>query len=320
VTVPATVRHGEGLQHGPGDVLDLVAAGVSPHTRRSYARAWSAWLAFVGDQDQARAPSAELVAAWLASLHGQGLRPSTIRLRLAGLSSLLQARGLPSPRGSPLVRATLRGICRVQGTATEGRRALDLVDLVAGLPRGQGPIDVRDRALLLVGWAGALRRSELVGLRRSELVEEGPGLRLLLARSKGDPLGAGVQVAIPRGQVAERCPVAAALAWLDLVEQLDQDPAGPWLRSVSRHGAIGVGQLDPGAVGAAVRRCAVRAGLDPHGYGAHSLRAGFITAAAAAGIAEHRIARHSRHRSIAVLRGYVRPGSIWLDHPGAGLL
>src|SRR5581483_10140156 len=148
-----------------------------------------------------------------------------------------------------------------------------------------GPLGTRDRALLLVGFAGALRRSELVSLDVTDLEHRDEGLVVMIRRSKTDQEGAGRPVGLPYGSNPATCPVRAVTAWTDLAAISD----GPLLRPVDRHGRIATARLSPAGANRAVQRAVQRTGTDPRPYSAHSLRAGLAPAAAEAGVSERAI-------------------------------
>jgi integrase len=181
---------------------------------------------------------------------------------------------------------------------------------------GESTIEIRDRAILLLGFAGAFRRSELVSLDLSDLQEHADGILVTLRRSKTDQAGEGDTKAIPFGSDAETCPVRAVRAWITTAAITD----GPLLRPVDRHGNVGASRLSGKAVALAVKRAADRAGLDPTSYAGHSLRAGFVTTAAANGATERAISRQTGHApGSAVLRAYVRHASAFTDNAASTL-
>ena len=198
----------------------------------------------------------------------------------------------------------------------------------------------RDRALLLAGYDAALRRSELVAPDLADLAETEHGLQVFIARSKTDQAALGDFVGIVHGHPAGTCTVTCPVrAWTDWRDALGEELAGlgaqlhpdaPAFRPLTRHGALGApGQLDPHArltgqsvalvVKAAVALLADPARHPPERYAGHSLRAGFATQAAAAGVPLDRIMRQTRHSSVAVALRYIRPGQIWHDNPSAAL-
>jgi len=186
----------------------------------------------------------------------------------------------------------------------------DVRSMVAEL--GDSAIDVRDRALLLVGFAGALRRSELVALDVADVAFEKQGVVLALRRSKTNQEGNDERIAIPYGSDCTTCPVRALQAWLELVDD------GPLFRSIDRHGNVG-GRLSDHSVALVVKKLANVAGLDAAKVAGHSLRSGFATSAARAGKSEAAIMRQTRHKSVTVARRYIRQGTKWDDHAGHGI-
>ena len=173
----------------------------------------------------------------------------------------------------------------------------------------------RDRALLLLGFAMAARRSELVALDLADLELTERGLLVTVRRSKTDQVGQGVVKAIPFGRAQETCPVRAVGTWLEIAGIT----SGAVFRSVTRHGRIG-GALSDQAVSIVVKCYAAAAGLDPSDFSGHSLRAGFVTSAAERGARVERIMDHTGHASLAMVRTYTRRVDAFADHAGEGLL
>lgn len=242
---------------------------------------------------------------------------STLTRRLTAISQTHQARGCESPTSSALVRKVFAGIRRVKGTAQKGKAPLLPDDLRAmDAHYGPGLIGLRDRALLLLGFAGALRRSELVGLDLADLDERPQGLVITLRHSKTDQDGEGMRKGIPRGRYPATCPVRAVAAWVEAASLTD----GPLFRPIDRHGRVSSERLADYSVVRVVKRLTQAIGLDPDDYGGHSLRAGLATAAAAAGVHERDIMRQTGHRSVAMLRRYIREGELFRDNAAAGLL
>ncbi len=178
-----------------------------------------------------------------------------------------------------------------------------------------GLIGARDRALILLGFAGAFRRSELVGLDVEDCAFGKDGLTVTLRRSKTDQDGAGRKIGIPYGSNPETCPVRTVQAWL---EEAGSD-AGPLFRSINRHGQVRTGRLSGIDVARIVKKLAVRAGLDPAKYAGHSLRAGHATSAAIAGASERSIMRQTGHRSVQMVRRYIRDGSLFRENSAGKL-
>jgi len=209
----------------------------------------------------------------------------------------------------------MAGIRRSKGTAQTGKRPLaapDLRALFAPLD-SRRILDVRDRALLLVGFAGAFRRSELVGLDVSDLAFNTAGLIVNIRRSKTDQEWQGRRVGIPYGSTPATCPVRALEAWL---AALGADE-GPLFRAINRHGQLAGRRLTAQSVALVIKRLAAQAGMEADDLAGHSLRAGLATAAAAAGVPERAIMAQTGHRSLATLRKYIREGSLFLENAAA---
>ena len=171
-------------------------------------------------------------------------------------------------------------------------------------------IGCRDRALILVGFASALRRSELMMLDVADIRIEAAGARIMITRSKTDQTGDGQIVGIVR-TASETCPVAALELWLARL-----DTTGRVFRSVNRHGRVG-NSLSDNAVSLILKRRAQTAGISPKAISGHSLRAGLATTAAGRGVDERTIARQTRHRSMTVLRRYIRDGDLFHSNASA---
>jgi integrase len=214
-----------------------------------------------------------------------------------------------------MVRATLRGIRRTIGVAPKCKAPLT-ADLVQAMTESapDNLIGLRDRTLLLIGFAGALRRSELVGLDVSDLTETVPGLRLRIRTSKTDQEQQGAMVAIASG--GSTGPIAALKKWL-ITAGIEQ---GPVFRPVYKGGHVADARLSDRAVAEIIKHYAEGIGLDPSLFSGHSLRAGFLTSAAQNGASIFKMMDVSRHRSVDSLRGYIREAEFFRGHAGAGLL
>jgi integrase len=292
------------------------AAGA-PSTLRAYAADlanFSAWCAEHGLVAMPASP--EIVGAYLAAA-GEGYAMATLRRRVAAISRACGLAGHPLDTKHPAIRETLRGLERRHGAPARRAAALTITD-IRKLVRACGAslAGARDRALFLVGFAGALRRSELVGLDLSDVAWTATGLELRIARAHAD--SEGKSIGISRGKAPGTCPVEALSAWLSAAAIED----GPVFRKVNRGGAVERSRLTAGAVREILLKRAQAAGVEgswQEPVSPHGLRAGFVTTAHRNGVSDEEIMGHTRHRSLATMRTYVRRAKLGAASPSGRL-
>lgn len=291
-------------------------AEKSPATRRAYRSDFAGFTAWCDARGLVALPaSSDTVAAFLAALATGGAKASTIGRKAAAVRHAHKLAGHEPPTGVEAVKAVMRGIRREIGTA-KAQKAPATADRIADMVRTipDTLTGKRDRALLLLGFAGAFRRSELVALTVADLIEAEGGIRVLIRHSKTDQEGQSQEIAIPVG--GRLRPVEAVRAWLDAAGITE----GPVFRSVAKGGRVLAEALTDRSVANIVKAYAERAGFDGAAYAAHSLRAGFLTSAAESGASVFKMMEVSRHKSVDTLRGYVRRADLFRDHAGAGFL
>jgi integrase len=313
--VMVQVREGERADIIPPSSLDqareFARQSKAENTLRGYRVDWKDFCAWCEGHGVCPLPaSPETVAAYIADCAGR-LKVGSIQRRLNAIAEAHKATGLESPTAAGMVKNTLKGIRRTLGTAT-AQKAPTLTDDIRAMVEATDPglIGARDRALVLLGFAGAFRRSELVGLDIEDCVFGKDGLTVTLRRSKTDQDGVGRKIGIPYGSNPETCPVRTIQAWLEQAGISE----GPVFRSLNRHGRIQSGRLSGIDVARVVKKLAHRAGLDPAKYAGHSLRAGHATAAAASGASERSIMNQTGHRSVQMVRRYIRDGSLFREN------
>lgn len=295
-------------------VAGYVNNSKAVNTRKAYRADWSEFQAWCARfQRQALPALPETVAYYLAD-ESLRLKVSTLERRLATISEAHKTAGYESPTLHKQVRLVWSGIKREKGTAQLHMKPTltrHLRAMIAKLP--DSLVGCRDRALLLLGFAGAMRRSELVGLTIADLAFTDEGLVVLIRKCKTDQAGEGRKIGIPFGSQPETCPVKAVQKWLDET-RIDE---GPLFRSVSRGGLIRDTALSDRVVANVVKRSLTAAGKSATRYAGHSLRAGLITQAAMAGVSERAIQEQSGHKSLLVLRRYIRDGSLFRENAAA---
>ena len=296
--------------------IGYAKAEKAPATRKAYGtdfRLFAAWCSAKGAASLPALP--ETVAAYLASEAGAGIKPSTVGRRAAAIRYAHKLAGLDTPTDAEGVKATVRGIRRTFGGAKVKKAPAVAARIKAMVATATESITgLRDRALLLLGFAGAFRRSELVALDVADIEETAEGLRVTVRRAKTVQEGRGRTLAVAHGHMA--CPVKALRVWLDAagIER------GPLFRPIDKAGKVSQTRLTDRSVANLVKVYAGSAGFDASTYSGHSLRAGFLTSAAGNGASIFKMMDVSGHRSVDTLRGYVRDAELFKDHAGAGLL
>ena len=297
---------------------EFAKGAKAENTLRAYASDWEHFRRWCEKLAIAPLPAdPRMLAMYLTDCAATG-KASSIERRLTTINRAHEAAGLTSPANmrNAVVSEVWKGIRRRIGTAGEGKKPLLTVDLrkiLAALPPDlQG---TRDRALLLTGFAGGFRRSELARLRREDLKETAEGVVAILRRSKTDPEGQGRPVALPFGSDPLTCPVRALRTWIDQAGIT----SGPLFRGVDQFGLISESALCPDSVAWIVKRAARRAGLNAAEYAGHSLRAGLATQAAMNGASELAIMKQTGHRSLPTVRRYIRDGTLFRDNAATKL-
>lgn len=299
----------------------LAAAAGSENTKRAYRADWRDFTGWCEANGRIPLPADPATVALYLADRADQLAHSTLVRRRAAIARLHNEANQPNPCDSHAVRQVLAGIARTHGTTTTQAKAVT-VGQVRAVCRAleDSPIGVRDRVIWLVGFAGGLRRSELVGLDHADLEQVEEGITATIRRSKTDQQAAGRTVALPYGSDPATCPVRAIDAWGGTLAAQGFEPtAGPLVRPVDRHGTIAERRLSAAAIALAVERGLRAAGINPDDYTPHSLRAGFVTAARKAGADAAAIQRQTGHSSLSSLAGYIREADLWADSAAARL-
>lgn len=310
----------DGADLAPPFPLDLAREfarqSKAENTLRGYRADWRDFCAWCERHGACAVPATpEAVAGYIAE-YAQRLKVGSIQRRLNAIAEAHKAVGVDSPTHSAMVRNTMKGIRRTLGVAPVQKAPILTDDIRAMIEATDaGLIGARDRALILLGFAGAFRRSELVGLDWAECVFGKDGLTITLRRSKTDQEGAGRKIGIPYGANPDTCPVRVVQTWMEQAGIA----GGPMFRSINRHGQIQPGRLSGMDVARVVKKLAARAGLDTAKYAGHSLRAGHATSAAIAGASERSIMNQTGHRSVQMVRRYIREGSLFRDNSAGKL-
>jgi integrase len=298
---------------------DLADKSKSPATNRAYNSDWRHFVEWCEKMRLAPLPAEpHAVASYLAFLaepaedSGEKARKAaTITRRLTIINLVHKTAGFEAPSSAkrPMALTTLRGIRRTFGTKQTQKWPLTSDDILKilkyleGPSATEGPIAAaRSKALVLIGFACASRRSELAAMECKDLKRHRNGITINLPRSKTDQEGMGRDVEVPFADNDRTCAVVALDRWLKIAGII----SGRLFRSVGKHGSIGKG-LHPDSVGEILKDLVSKAGIpNAELYGGHSLRAGYVTEASAAGATDREIMQQTGHSSVAMVHRYSR--------------
>ncbi|WP_224388974.1 site-specific integrase [Pseudonocardia sp. ICBG1293] len=312
------------------DEAAYIAAARADNTRRGYRSVWAGFTGFCRDHGLEAMPAAPAtVSGYLIALAQAGAKVTTIGKHLSAIRAAHRAANQPDPAVTSRVTAVMEGIRRSHGEPPDQAPPLMPPQLDAAIaacplvrswknrPDEPALAGARDRALLLIGFWGALRRSELAALTVEQigperLLRSGRRGRVMpLPRSKTNQTGDKPElVGLPRAERPEHCPLTALDTWLEL----SGITTGPVLRKVSTGNRALNQPLHPESINNLVHAATTRAGLPDGPYSAHSLRAGFVTYAHLRGATDRAIAHQTRHRSMDTITDYIRVDDVFVDN------
>lgn len=283
----------------------------SPATQNAYRSDWADFVGWCRSRGYVDLPaSPQTVAAYLAAL-ADVAKATTVQRRLSAIRYAHLISGNVTPTTDPFVREVMDGIRRVKGTRSRQAATLDpLRAMLQTLPNDLSGL--RDRALLLVGFAGGFRRAALCALDRADVTFVPEGMDLIIRKDKTDQTGQGRELSISYGKHRDTCPVRALRTWL----QAAGINAGPIFRGVAKGGrTVRQGRLDPGSVARIIKRAAARAGLpEAADFSGHSLRSGLATEAARSGATDNAIMDQTGHTDVRSVKRYIRRGRRFTDN------
>lgn len=295
-------------------VRTYLEAASSDNTRRAYKSDWADFCAWCERTGESSLPATPIgIASYLAQLADTGSKASTIQRRVAALRAAHLAAGFEPPTNAEGVKATMRGIRRKLGTRPTKKKPAT-AEVQAGFIFPNTLTGIRDRAIMVLGFAAALRRSELVDLKVNDIEPRPKGILIHLGRSKTDQEGKGRLIPVPRGDALK--PVDALEAWL----KASGITEGPIFRGIDRHGNVSKDGITDRAVADIVKKVCAAAGLDASAFSGHSLRAGFVTSSLDRKVDFFRIMSQTGHVKVDTLREYDRRESGFDDHAGEGFL
>lgn len=295
--------------------LESLDATRAENTINAYESDWNDFCDWCDYHDASSFPaSVETVINYINDL-ADNAQMATIRRRISAISENFNAGGLEdtNPCRDWLVRQTLSGLAHRKGLSQKGKTPVYWEELqkIASLMDENDLCDIRDKAILLLGFMGAFRRSEIAGLTVEDVRHFPQGLIITISHSKTDQSGEGQQVGIPYIPEKDMCAVRALDTWLERASIA----SGPLFRRILKGGAVGKSPISDKSINLIVKKWVAAIGLDPDQYGGHSLRHGFATYAALHQIEERLIMKQTRHRSVEMVRRYINEADLFTNNP-----
>ena len=299
------------VEHASERAKRYILHAKANNTIKSYKSDWKDFVAYCKREDVVSlSADVDTIINYVADM-AETRKVSTIVRRLSTISQAHQAAGFGSPTFAFAVKAVVKGVKKEKGNIPNKKTAAVIEDIRAMVDTlGGSLINIRDRALVLIGFAGAFRRSELVAIVVDDIEFNREGLTIMIQRSKTDQDGQGYKKGIPYGSHPETCPVRSLQDWL----QAGKITKGPLFRRVNRHGQVGTIGMSDQSVALIVKKLVKAAGLDERKYSGHSLRSGLITTAANRGVDERSIMKQSGHKSLVVMRGYIQDATLFKNN------
>jgi integrase len=295
------------------EAFEFAAQADAPNTQRAYLADWKHFIEWCKTRHRCPLPvRPDDLALYLRYCAEKlGLKVSTVQRRVSAISEAHARNGHQSPAGEWVVRNTMRRLRRDLGAPARGKKPVLVDDLKAMLTHCPATLaGLRDKAVLLVGFCGAFRRSDLVNLDVEDLAKADEGLVLMLRKGKTDQKREGRKIGIPYGKDPLTCPVRALCEWIAEA----QITSGPLFRAVTKFGRPRPTRLCDRVVAEIVKKYCKQIGKRVPLFSGHSLRAGFATSAAIAGASERSIQKQTGHASVNVLRRYIREAEMFRDN------
>lgn len=316
MTETAIVRaNTEDLEALKRRAVEIAQNWLRPNSRNAYGYALKEFLAWCDRHHMtALAAHADTVILYLTHRERRGLKLPTLRIDRAAIHAAHLSAGEASPFEDPRVQVYWRGLRASllddDERAPKKPRAVTMAEVrkMSAAAR-DGRRGLRDRAILLIGFWGALRRSEITRLRTTDIAPAPRGFELTLRRTKGNRKDQPEVVPLASVSDPDICPVRALTTWLEH----SGIRSGEIFVRIADDGRVGGTGLNPAAVNAIVQALALRAGVAA--LSAHSLRHGFATVASRAGVAAERLQKHLRHRSPDMVLRYLETAALWDGHP-----
>ena len=257
----------------------------------------------------------KIVSLYLTHLSTKDVKISTLKRRLVSIGVIHKLKGHYLDTKHPSIIENLMGIKRRKGVNQKGKKPLlinNLKKIINVIDEQQKEIikKFRDRSIILIGFSGGFRRSEIVGLDYDDLEFVKEGLKINIKRSKTDQFGKGSTKGLPYLDNPEYCPVASIQNWIEI----SKINSGPLFRRFSKGSNLSEKRLTDQTVALLIKNYLNLAGIDSRNYSGHSLRSGFATTAAEAGVEERSIMAMTGHKSSEMVRRYIKDANLFKNN------
>lgn len=295
----------------------LIISSKAENTRKAYSSDWKEFSDWCREKGVSSLPAdSETVVAYLSYLFTEKKRPSTIARKKSTISQAHATAGYDSPTTAKIVTDTMKGIKRELGIMRNKKNPLLAQDIQLICEKKEDLRGLRDCALLLIGFSGAFRRSELISLNVEDVRFTREGIRVILRRSKTDQEGAGMEKGIAYGSNPDTCPVRVLQDWIEAAKIRE----GALFRQINKYGQVSKKRLGSShSVARIVKEYVQKIGLSNAEYSGHSLRAGFATEASGNGASLDDIMRQTGHRSVEMVREYIRKQNLFKNNASTKL-
>lgn len=302
-------------------VNKLIDQQLAYGTKRVYQSDWRIFEDWCNNRGyQAINADPEIISMFIGSQFHEGLHPSTLNRRLAAIKFAYKCFKKPSPTDDMLVKATLKGIRRDEkAPPVKAKKAAlsHIVKEMVALCNSNSLKDIRNKAILLIGFAGAFRRSELVAVNFEDISFTDKGMEIKIIRSKTDQEGKGnMKIILPAKKDIMYCPILAINNWLEK----SQIKHGAIFRGINKHNHISETRLSDNSVYHLVKKCIVELGYNFDEFSPHSLRAGFVTSAYENKAMLTKIMEQANMKSMQTAQRYIRHAQRYENHAGEDLL
>ena len=258
----------------------------------------------------------KIVSLYLTYLSSKGSKISTLKRRLASISVIHKLKGYYLDNKHPAIIENILGIKRRKGSIQKGKKPLLINNLkiiinVIDEENNEEIKSLRDRSIILIGFSGGFRRNEIVSLNYEDLDFVNEGLKINLRKSKTDQFGEGSIKGLPYFDNIQFCPVISLIKWI----KISKISSGPLFRRFTKGSKLSEKRLTDQTVSLLIKKYLKLAGFDDKDYSGHSLRSGFATSAADAGVEEREIMAMTGHKSAEMVRRYIKDANLFKNNP-----